>query len=545
MENDSIVIELTSSDLGNRKMFNLKAFSRLKDDDSNINLNEIYSQPINVAILKDTGKSQVNDDGVIKRIFLPPLSDNNSTRTMPTKGFDQKYYYPSNTIVASNGCVYHVEPFMLPPPQKISAIMKSISNLKVDQNHSFGSSKKSDEITNHAKTNGRVIDKDNHATSFSDDFPDRVDLLNEDSPRGGEAFLSLKDFSVYTYIKMEMLGTGSQPHQLDSDAFEKIRNFLNVPVMVEQVISFGMFVCFDAFLYVITYLPIRVCISSFYLFWDSIAAAVTSKELNFTMALKFRRVYAFDLIRGILLLIGSSVLRLLHMSRVYHYIRGQTIIKLYVLTSMLEVLDRLFGSFGQDLFESLYVQTNKNPMQLSVLATFLVTAIYVVIHSSIYFIHIATLLVTVNSAEQALLAVLFLNNFSEIRSFVFKKFDRISVMQLSFADTTERFQLMLFLILITLVSLAQTGLASLYSNLNIFLCMMFGESLADWMKHAFISKFNSLDSSVYADMSRVLRSDIIRSFKDKMVYDHNYAVIRRVGLSQVWCKNNKMINIYF
>jgi hypothetical protein len=119
-------------------------------------------------------------------------------------------------------------------------------------------------------------------------------------------------------------------------------------------------------------------------------------------------------------------------------------------------------------------------------------------------------------------------------------FDRISVMQLSFADTTERFQLMLFLILITIVSFAQTGSTSLYSNISIFLAMMFGESLADWMKHAFISKFNSLDSSVYADMSRVLRSDIIRSFKDKMAYDHNYAVTRRVGLSQVggyhYCK---------
>ena len=43
----------------------------------------------------------------------------------------------------------------------------------------------------------------------------------------------------------------------------------------------------------------------------------------------------------------SSLDQLLNMSRVYHYIRGQTLIKLYVLTAMMEIFDKLLCSFGQ------------------------------------------------------------------------------------------------------------------------------------------------------------------------------------------------------
>lgn len=34
-------------------------------------------------------------------------------------------------------------------------------------------------------------------------------------------------------------------------------------------------------------------------------------------------------------------------SMLYHIVRGQSVIKLYILSSMLEVADKLFSSFGQ------------------------------------------------------------------------------------------------------------------------------------------------------------------------------------------------------
>ena len=88
-----------------------------------------------------------------------------------------------------------------------------------------------------------------------------------------------------------------------------------------------------------------------------------------------------------------------------------------------------------------------------------IAAMYVIFHSGMYFMYVATLTVAINSSDQALVTVLVLNNFAEIKSFVFKKFDKQNLFQLSCADITERFQLVLFLVCINTVALAQAGSA--------------------------------------------------------------------------------------
>lgn len=57
--------------------------------------------------------------------------------------------------------------------------------------------------------------------------------------------------------------------------------------------------------------------------------------------------------------------------------------------------------------------------------------------------------------------------------------------------------------------------------------------LADWTKHAFLAKFNVIDASIYADMLRVLRKDVLKAHKDNVILDHTYTISRRVGLSQI------------
>ena len=57
--------------------------------------------------------------------------------------------------------------------------------------------------------------------------------------------------------------------------------------------------------------------------------------------------------------------------------------------------------------------------------------------------------------------------------------------------------------------------------------------MADWIKHAFISKFNHINANVYDDFARVLRKDILNCHKDKVILDQTYAITKRVGLAQV------------
>ena len=66
------------------------------------------------------------------------------------------------------------------------------------------------------------------------------------------------------------------------------------------------------------------------------------------------RCFRYDVLRSFLFLGALAGLQLLDMSQIYHKIRGQEMIKLYVIISMVEIFDRLLTSFGQDVLDSLY-----------------------------------------------------------------------------------------------------------------------------------------------------------------------------------------------
>ena len=68
------------------------------------------------------------------------------------------------------------------------------------------------------------------------------------------------------------------------------------------------------------------------------------------------------------------------------------------------------------------------------------------------------------------------------------------------------------------------------------LCFLF-KAIADWIKHAFISKFNHISANVYDDFARVLRKDVLNCHKDKVILDQTYAITKRVGLAQVMNMN--------
>jgi hypothetical protein len=341
-------------------------------------------------------------------------------------------------------------------------------------------------------------------------------------------YFDAKDFNIWSYLRVEMFGIG-QPGTLEPPNQAHIENFFLVPYNLESLIFLGFFICLDAFLYVITYLPIRVVFSLYLLVlscYDYICTTYLSpvlpflfpvaKSTSYQNEVRFHRTQTYDIMRGAMFTVGCFALRQINMSQVYHFIRGQSMIKLYVITSMLEIFDKLLSSFGQDAFDALHWHTRYNPRSFKLLRTFFMVTVYVCLHASVYFLHVATLTVVINSVDSALMTVLILNNFSELKTFILKKFDCNNLFQLACSDITERFQMFLFLFLILLVAVAQAGeltweTASSYSRIAAL--MLLGECFADWFKHAFINKFNLINASVYMDFAYVLRNDILSNQK--------------------------------
>jgi len=204
---------------------------------------------------------------------------------------------------------------------------------------------------------------------------------------------------------------------------------------------------------------------------------------------------------------------------------------------MLEVFDKLLSSFGIDAFDFLYWNTkHKADEWYRVLSSFLIVTVYVVFHSFLYFAQITTLTVATNSTDQAMITVMILNNFTEIKSSVFKKFDKNNLFQLACSDITERFQLCLFMTLILFTGMAQAGtscLDLLPSSITIIVILIFCEAVADWIKHAFIIKINQLEPSLYNDYASILRSDVLNRQKDNIVLERTYGIARRLGFPQI------------
>jgi hypothetical protein len=65
----------------------------------------------------------------------------------------------------------------------------------------------------------------------------------------------------------------------------------------------------------------------------------------------------------------------------------------------------------------------------------IVVLVYAMIHSFILFVHIATLNVAMNSRDQALLSLLIGGNFAEIKSTVFKKYNKQNLFKITTSDS--------------------------------------------------------------------------------------------------------------
>ena len=268
-----------------------------------------------------------------------------------------------------------------------------------------------------------------------------------------------------------------------------------------------------------------------------------------------------DILRGLLILISCNILMYFDASKMYHGIRGQAAIKLYVIYNVLEVCDRLFSALGQDVLECLFSKEaleRKADGRSKVLRPFwlfMLALVYNLVHSTALFYQVITLNVAVNSYSNALLTLLMSNQFVEIKSTVFKKFEKENLFQLTCADVVERFQLWLMLMIIASRNVVETGGLSFgfllkgsssetspASHASIlprsftlfpawtgqvlapFFLVLGSEMLVDWLKHAYISKFNNTKPAIYGRFLDVLAKD----YYSNAFADQN--LTRRLGL---------------
>jgi Eukaryotic membrane protein family len=316
------------------------------------------------------------------------------------------------------------------------------------------------------------------------------------------------------------------------DVDVQMEEFIKVPAAVETIMSFGFFICVDSFLYMFTVLPIRFIWSCLLLVIKIfLGRGIQAQNPHF----QFHRRHLYQLIQVfILFVIYRYVLVPISIGKLYHWIRGQSMIKLYVIIAMVEIFDRLFSSLGQDCLDSMYWNTVSRPRSRRFLVSVVVVLLYAAFHALILFVHVATLNVAMNSADHALLTLLISGNFAEIKSTVFKKYNKAALFKITAQDVCERFKLGLFLSLVLLLNVCQGMDQNQFLNyLRICGLVWCSEIIADWIKHSFISKFNFLPARVYPEYALLLAGDVTGIGHEGMSLDHSHAVVKRIGFAQI------------
>ncbi|KAH9864171.1 hypothetical protein J1614_010105 [Plenodomus biglobosus] len=486
--------------------------------------------------------------------------------------------------------------------------------------------------------------------------------------------LPLPPFSMPTFLSLELSSnrpsplyiyrptTTDFPYESSEIKYERLLNFLKIPFKIESILGFGALACLDAWMHVLTILPLRflLAIAILVKWWASIivkefrhlwafvynglprlwqrrkqtdgptpmptplstplptpadegpssasrkhpASTVTlataagrqgsqiSTTFRFpdskeprprrTRNLRFRHrrtkstpstlqpTHKADILKGLLVIASCFVLMRFDASRMYHGIRGQSAIKLYVIYNVLEVCDRLLSAVGQDVLECLFSREtlDRNPdgrsKVLRPFGMFALALVYTVAHATALFYQVITLNVAVNSYSNALLTLLMSNQFVEIKGTVFKKFEKENLFQITCADIVERFQLWLMLLIIAMRNVVEVGGLSIRSSetswtamftrvhastaattfkasniipmsftifpkyiaqvLNPFLLVLGSEMVVDWLKHAYITKFNQYKPNVYDKFFDVLAKD----YYSNAFVDAN--LTRRLGL---------------
>lgn len=340
---------------------------------------------------------------------------------------------------------------------------------------------------------------------------------------------NLSDLSLVRFITTELTRGYFLEHNEAkyTERRERVYTCLRIPKELEKLMTFGFFLCLDAFLYVFTLLPLRVLLALLRLLTLPCCGLGGSRLLQ--------PAQVCDVLKGFIMVLCYSMMSYVDYSMMYHLIRGQSVIKLYIIYNMLEVADRLFSSFGQDILDALYWTATepkeKKRAHIGVIPHFLMAVLYVFLHAILIMVQATTLNVAFNSHNKSLLTIMMSNNFVEIKGSVFKKFEKNNLFQMSNSDIKERFTNYILLLIVCLRNMEQFSwnpdhLWVLFPDVVMVIA---SEVAVDVVKHAFITKFNDISADVYGEYRASLAFDLVSSRQKNAYTDYSDSVSRRMG----------------
>lgn len=213
------------------------------------------------------------------------------------------------------------------PPRKEVSITNTVQNdILAEAN-----------IVDSAKSKGKPFssnhDSNASVTTSSPQKPPRTggvaDAKLEESKTLSHVEEKMNTNAVVEFIRGLNIDSRQQDGSATDDVDANMEEFLRVPFRIEKLLLFGVAVCFDCFLNVLTVTPLKFI-------WSCLCLLSTlvrpGKGFGFC---RFHRRHFYQLLRGLVIyFVYKFVLCPISLGRLYHWIRGQAMLKLYVLMAM-------------------------------------------------------------------------------------------------------------------------------------------------------------------------------------------------------------------
>lgn len=288
----------------------------------------------------------------------------------------------------------------------------------------------------------------------------------------------------------------ARPHDAHPEKVPR-SNLLEVvqaPWRVEKILGFGFLLCLDILLHELSFTPAQVL--------RAVPSILRGRRLNITVQC--------DVLRLALILANVWLVSVVFdASFVYHYIRGESPLKLYVIFNMLEMFERWLRSTGVDLFD-LVMASVQDPWRSLLSKAGLSLAISFV-HSTMHLLRVLLFSVAINTSSSAVFLIIVTNNFGEIKSTVFKRYDAKGLFPIITSDIVERFYLVLdiLFVLVRYSIAAHRGMCSLADVVGSLTFIVVLELVTDWLKFGLIIKFSELKAATLETYKEVLMADIL------------------------------------
>jgi len=280
-----------------------------------------------------------------------------------------------------------------------------------------------------------------------------------------------------------------------------------VPQRLEKLLLVGFLLCVDILLHELSFTPLQALFAIPRILAHSLRRLL-GRSVPGAHALTLTQVG--DVIRTTLLLFNVAlVVRFFDVSGTYHYIRGESFLKLYVVFNMLEMFERWCRSIGVDLFDVVMAAARQSWTDF--LPKYLATLFYCFVHSMMHLLRVLLLHVAINTSSSAVFLIIVTNNFGEIKSTVFKKYNATGLFPIITSDIVERFYLLtdIIFVLSRLSIPSNRGTVGVFDVAFLLSLLVVLELGTDWIKLCLIMKFSELKAETLEIYKEVLMADIL------------------------------------